>query len=351
LLRYLDRKMKKVNFKNLEVFFKKVAKIVDPKIKEILGIYLDKKTQKLVNYQIEVGGKRFRPTLAVASCLVCGGKINDVLYPAAGLEILHNCTLIYDDIIDDSKFRREKPSTWQRFGKSIAQCIGMNYAAAVFQAANRSRDPIKNSEMFAEAMKIVVEGEILDILFEQSGRDNEKYVKENRYKKITIQDYLRMVSKKTASLIRACCQVGGLMAEAKKSEINALKNYGFNLGIAFQIKDDILDVYGKKKEFGKRIGNDIKERKLGNIVIFYALKELSPSERKKVLVILRKKKIKDKDIKEVIKLIKETKAKERAYLLGENYIKRAKENLRFLPKNKWSKILNDIADFVIERNK
>lgn len=343
--------MKKNTFKNLSFIFKKVTKIIDPKIKEILALSIDKKTQKLVNYQIEVGGKRLRPTLTILSCLTCGGKINDVLYPAAGLEILHNYSLIVDDIIDNSTLRRGKLTSWAKFGRSIAECIGIDYAAAAFQASNRSKKAIEISEIFSQTIKTVVEGEILDILFEQSGREYEKYVVENRYRKISQKDYLKMVSRKTAALFQTCSEVGGISAGAKKRELEALKNYGFNLGIAFQIKDDILDIFGEKKKFGKKIGKDIEERKLGNIVIFQALKELPQSKRKKVLAALRKKEIKDKDIKETIKIIKKTKAREKAFLLGEKYIQRAKENLKILPKNKWNEVLSDIADFVIERDK
>lgn len=343
--------MQKQNLENPEVFFRKATKIVDPKIKEVLGIYVDKKTQKLLNYQIEAGGKRLRPALAMASCLACNGKINDVLYPAAGLEILHNCTLIYDDIIDNSDLRRGKPTTWFKFGKSIALCVGMNYSTAVFQAANRSKNPIKISELFAKTVKTVVDGEILDILFEQSGREDEKYVTVNRYKKITQQNYLKMISKKTAVLIEAACETGGICAKANESQIEALKNYGFNLGMAFQIKDDILDIFGSTKKFGKRVGHDIKERKIGNIVVLYAMKELSSTEKKKVLNILRKREINNKDIKEVIMLINKTKAKEKACLAGERHAQKAKGSLRFLPKNKWNKILDKITDFVIEREK
>ncbi len=83
-----------------------------------------------------------------------------------------------------------------------------------------------------------------------------------------------MVSEKTAALFQASCEIGGICANAKKRQLKVLKNYGFNLGIAFQIRDDILDIFGDEKEFGKKIGKDIKERKLGNAVIFYALKEL-----------------------------------------------------------------------------
>jgi geranylgeranyl diphosphate synthase type I len=332
-------------------FFKETSKLVDAKIKEILNISVDKKNQKLVNYQVATGGKRLRPALAIASCLTCGGKIEDVLYPAAGLEILHNCTLIYDDIIDNSNLRRGKPTTWFKFGRSIAECIGLDYTASLFQAAQKSKFPVEISEIFAKTMKAIIEGEILDILFEQSGREDEKYVIKNRFRKITKSDYLKMVGKKTAFLFQSCCEVGALSARAKKIEREALKNYGFNLGVAFQIKDDILDIFGEEKEFGKKIGKDIEERKLGNIVIFYALKEFSQKEKNKFLAILRKNKIEEKNIKEALRLIKKTEAEEKSFLFGKHYIEKAKENLKKLPKNKWSNLLVQIADLVLVRNK
>ena len=327
------------------------ARIVDPKIKQVLGLYLDKKTKKLVEYQNDAGGKRLRPVLAIVSCLVCGGKEKDVLYPAAGLEILHNYTLIIDDMIDNSNLRRGEPTPWFKFGKSIAQCVGVIYGVALFQAGNLSKDPVRSSDLFAKAMKTVIDGEILDILFEQAGRKDEKYIIDNRCKRIVLKDYLKMIRKKTAFLIQASCEIGGIAAQAEKSEIVALKKYGLNLGMAFQIKDDILDIFGEEKIFGKRIGNDIVERKLGNIVIFYALKELPQLKRKKVITTLGKKKIEDEDIKEVMKIIEGTNARENAFLLADNYIQKAKESLELLPDNKWNKVLDEIADFVIERDK
>lgn len=343
--------MKKHNLENLKIFLEKTSQLVEPKIKEVLNIYVDKKTQKLLNYQIETGGKRLRPALTIAACLVCGGKMDDALYPAAGLEILHNYTLIIDDIIDNSIIRRSQPTTWAKFGKSIAECIAVCYSATIFQTANQSKNPTVISELFTKTMKIVAEGEILDILFEQSGRDDEKYIISNRYKKITEQDYLKMISKKTSALVEACCEIGGICSGAKKEQITALKNYGFNSGIAFQIQDDILDIFGEEKIFGKKIGKDIEERKLGNIVVLLALKELSSTEKKNTLNIFRKKEITNKDIQEVIKVINKTKAKEKAYLLGEKYTQKARESLKLLPQNKWNDILSDIINFALERKK
>jgi geranylgeranyl diphosphate synthase, type I len=332
-----------------QIIFKKWRKLIDLEIKKVLLDSVDKQFHQPVYYQIKTGGKRLRPILTIASCLACQGKIKHALKPAAGLEIIHNCTLIYDDIIDHSRSRRGKLTVWAKFGQSIAQCIGINYSVSSFQAANRSLNSNQISEIFSQTMKKIVEGEILDILFEQSGRKNEKYLIENRYKTITENDYLKMISRKTAFLIQSCCQVGGLAANAKKTEIKNLKNYGFNLGMAFQIKDDILDVFGQTKKFGKKIGKDIEENKLGNIVIFYALKQLSRENKNKLLKILRKNKVNNQDIKQAINLIKTTKAKEKACLLAEKYLIKARKELKLLPQNNWSQLLGEITGFVIKR--
>jgi len=323
-------------------FLEKTTKDVNPVIKEILDSYLGSRTKDTVYYQIDAGGKRLRPALAIASCFLLGGKIKNVIYSAAGLEILHNNTLIVDDIIDHSLIRRNKPTTWANFGKSIAECLSLAYSVSFIQAALKSKEPLRISEIFIKTMKAIVEGEILDILFEQSGRKEESYVVKNRYLRITEKDYFKMVIKKTATLFQSCCEVGGICAQAKEKEIKALKNYGLNLGIAFQIKDDILDILS---------GDDVKERKLGNIVILFTLKELSLKDKNKILRIMRKEEIKDSDIKEALQLIKKTNSYEKAYQLGEKYIKRAKENLKILPQNKWNNILSEMADFVIERKK
>ena len=335
-----------------DLFCKQVIRLVDPLIKEILNLSVDENRQRLVNYQVASGGKRLRPALAIASCLACGGEVEDALYPAAGLEILHNCTLIYDDMIDNSSLRRAKSTVWYKFGKSVAQCIGVDYSAAIFQAANRSRYPIEICEIFARTMKTVAEGEILDILFEQRGRDDEKYVVSHRYREVTREDYLQMISQKTASLVQASCEVGAISAGAEEIKIEALKRYGFSLGLAFQITDDILDIFGEEQEFGKKIGNDIEASKLGNIVILQALEELgSGGKHKELSAILSKNNIEDRDIQRAIKVISKTGAKENSLLLQEEYVTKAKSSLHEIPGNKWTELLARMADFVIERNR
>lgn len=336
---------------DIEIKIKKFAKKVEKKAKEALVYNVDGFFHEAICYQIKTGGKRFRPKIAFVCSKMLGGKEKDIIYPASGLEILHNYTLIIDDIIDDSRLRRGEPTTWARYGKSIAECITMDYAATIFEIATCSSRPVEISRFFSKILKFITEGEIMDILFEQAGKEEENFIKENRYKNIKEEDYLEMTRKKTAYFIENSCKIGGICANAKKKEITALGKYGFNLGMTFQISDDLLDIFGKEERFGKKIGKDIEERKGGNCVIYFAFQEFSLEEKEKFWKILRKKKIKEKDVARAIKMIKKTKARERAIESGERFAKKAKESLSLLPQNKWNNILFNLVEKIMERSK
>lgn len=328
-----------------------LGEAVDPVIKEILNSGLPRRFNELTNYQISAGGKRLRPAFLFVSCYLLGGKTKNAIYPAAGIEILHNYTLIIDDIIDDSRIRRGRNTVWKEFGVSTAECIGSFYAPSIFQAAQRSKNPVIISEIMAQTLKTVMSGEIMDILCERGGRKNEPHINCNRYHSVSKKTYLEMIKRKTASLFQSSCEIGGITADGKEEEIKLLRDYGFNLGMAFQIQDDILDIFGDEKSFGKKIGKDIMERKGGNIVILTALEELSPKDKKELLMILTKDKILVNDIKRAISLIKKTDAEERSRKMGERYVKKAKTALNGLPHNKWNETLKLFADFVVDRKK
>ncbi|MBL7156511.1 MAG: polyprenyl synthetase family protein [Candidatus Pacebacteria bacterium] len=338
--------------KDLKNIFSKTTKNIEPTMKKIMDSYVDSEFQELVEYQISNKGKKVRPALAIISCLLLRGKIKDVLYPAAGLEILHNYTLIIDDIIDSSTFRRNKLTTWRKFGKSIAECIGVDYSASVFQAANNSKKPVEVSKIFSKTIKTMVNGEFLDILFELNKREGEPFIKKKKYKIVDLDDYYEMAGKKTAILFQACCEIGAVCSDVTdKKIINSLGRYGYNLGIAFQIQDDILDILGNKKKLGKEIGKDIKERKRGNIVILLAAKELGEIDTQKIFSIMKKKNILDKDVQRVIKLIKQTNALEESIKLSQKFVDKAKSYLKCLPKNKYRDLLEDIANYTINRKR
>ena len=351
LKKYLEaEKNRTKKRKELKLFLKKTAKKIDLIAKGFLKKDTDSKFYKLIDYQYSTGGKRLRPALAIISSNLLGGKLNNVLYPAAGLEILHNCTLIADDIVDHSQLRRGKPTTWHKFGKSIAEWVSLGYLASAFKSIKYSKETIvKLEEIFAKILKTIMSGEFYDILFEQKGREDEPYVKTNRYIEIKKRDYYKMAAEKTAFLFQSCCEVGGICSGASKQQLEHLKNYGFNLGMAFQIRDDILDIFGEEKKFGKKIGKDIEERKLGNIVVLLAMQELPKEKKEKILKVFKKRKIEDKDIKKVIEIIKTTNSRQQAEKLACNFLKKAKGNLKFLPQNKWNQLLEVFADFVVQR--
>lgn len=330
--------------------FKELIKAVEPKIKELLTANIDKNFWKIARYQIETGGKRLRPILTLLSSLICGGTIQNTVYPAAGIEIMHNSFLMIDDIIDNSVQRRNQKTQWANFGSSFTQCINFNYCGACFEAASRSKKPAQLTELFATTMKTVMEGEILDILFEQSDRKREPYLTKNRLGKISLDSYLQMITKKTAVLFQTCGETGAICGETPKKRIEALGKYGLNLGIAFQIRDDILDFYGTGKKFGRGIGEDIRQGKLSNILIVFALESLNSKSKTKIRTILNQQKITPAQIKQVIQLIDRTNARPRASELEKKYVQQAKQNLNQLPQNEWNEILEEIADFMITRD-
>ena len=336
---------------DLKKSIKDIKKEVDPVIEILLSNKIALKFQKIINYQMQSGGKRLRPALAVLSCRMLKGKMDDVIYPAAGLEILHNYTLIIDDIIDNGNLRRGKKTTRAKYGQSIANLISQAYAVSIFEAVSHSKDPLKILDVFSETLKKITEGQFLDILLERKGREKEEYVQKNRIQHITKTKYLEMISKKTAFLFQACCEVGGICAFAERKDIKSLKEFGFNLGIAFQIQDDILDMFGEEKDFGKKIGKDIEERKGGNIIILFALKEMHQEDKKTVLNVMAKTRINKRDVEKIMKLISQTKAKEKALKLRQEYYNKAKKYLNVLPRNQYNRTLENLAEFVVERKK
>lgn len=334
----------------LDAVFLELTNKVKPILIEVIDTDVSAEFRDAVDYAMVSGGKRLRPILTMASCLAGGGKADDALYPAAGLEILHNYSLIIDDIIDNGKLRRGKPTVWVKYGKAIAECLAIDYAASIFQAAVHAKCSNQITQIFAKTLKVLVEGEIRDIFFERQGRLRDSFVVQNRPKDISLEDYLLMVGQKTAALLSACCEVGALCAGVTNvRSLKAFKDYGYNLGIAFQIQDDILDMFGEEKKFGKKIGKDIEEHKGGNIILLYVMEEINNRERNRIRQIITQPKVSRHDIKEALEIIRHTQALDKALTLKGQYVQAAKNSLAVLTANKWTQILLDIADFVVQR--
>ncbi|MCD6563908.1 MAG: polyprenyl synthetase family protein [Thermoproteales archaeon] len=325
----------------------KLGKMSDKHIKKYLLMNTSKEFEEVILYQINTGGKRIRPALTLASCLACEGDINEAFPAAASVEIAHNYSLILDDIIDHSELRRGKPTVWKKYGISTAILVAVHYRESATEALNDTYSPREFNKMFARTLKLLTDGERLDILFEQSGREDEPYVVHNRYSSIEFENYLEMIYKKTGALIETSCIFGGLSARADKKMLDALSSYGKMLGYAFQIGDDIIDLFGETEKTGKKVGGDIIEHKFGNAVIALALQELEEEKREKLLHILRKDKVLDNDIKEAIKIIeKYSNARQKAETLRQKYSQMAIESLSAIPNNKGKEYLIELANFI-----
>jgi geranylgeranyl pyrophosphate synthase len=159
-----------------------------------------------------------------------------------------------------------------------------------------------------------------------------------------------MISKKTASLLQACCVAGAICADASDEEIEKIGYFGIDLGMAFQIRDDILDIFGDEKEFGKKIGKDIIEKKMGNFIILTALEQLGDEDRKYTIGLLDSSDgISDDEIKQVTSLIEKTTARQIAEDTAGKYIQTALDSLSQLPQNEYSQTLGQIADYIVSR--
>lgn len=334
--------------KEIEQHLKQAIGPIENKIEELLLEDTTQDFQEVILYQVASGGKRLRPVLTLLFCELANGNTEDALSSAAGIELIHNYSLLMDDIIDRSPFRRNRPTTWIKFGLPIALLAGMHYREAIFLSALKSHKPEIINRIFSDTIRQLVEGERKDVLFEQAGR-KEDYILEKRYRTITLDDYFEMVGDKTAILIKAACEVGIICANGSKEMIDAASSYGWNAGLAFQAKDDVLDLFADAEKLGKPVGHDIKEHKMGNIAILYALEELESNQREHMLGILRQDKISDEEVNEVIDLIKSTKAPQKAEEKAKELKEEAIKQLLSFPDSPAKKMLENIATYFVER--
>lgn len=329
----------------------RIGKLVQPSIDELLSANVVSANKAMVLHQCASGGKRIRPSLVLLSGMLFGANEKSLLYPAAAIEIMHNSTLIADDIIDHSEFRRNQPTVWKKFGQSMAECMVLDYVPSVFDGLVDSNNSSELVRLYSKTLKTIVDGEIMDILFERSGREDEDFVVQNRYKEISVDDYLSMISKKTAILLEACCRAGAIVADASKDQIDLIGEYGRNIGMAFQIQDDILDIFADEKKFGKKIGKDIIEKKQGNYVILMALNELDSVSKKYILDALNSdKEVSDEVVKKIINLIEKTNAKELAKTKANDFIDATVDCLEKLPKNEYNDTLKELAEYIVDRD-
>jgi geranylgeranyl diphosphate synthase type I len=321
---------------------------VDARMLQVLAVGASKSFQEVIFHQVKAGGKRIRPALTVLFCEAAGGQEKDALTAAAAIELVHNYSLICDDIIDDADVRRNVPTTWKKFGLSFGILAAIHYREAIEEAVLQSPDPLIISRLVADGIRELIEGERLDILFEQVPK-NVEYVDSHRFKQITRSDYETMVGGKTASLLRTACEVGVVCAKGSDALRKAAREFGWKAGIAFQMADDVLDLFAAEAELGKRVGKDIYEHKLGNAVILQAMEQLPPPDRKFLLDLLHTPKPTEKQVAKAIELLRSCGAADQVKKRTEQLVNEARQSLSRFPNQKACKMLEGLVAFISQR--
>jgi geranylgeranyl diphosphate synthase, type II len=253
-----------------------------------------------LKYILSGGGKRIRPVLLMFCCEASGGNPTKAIDAAIAVEILHNFTLIHDDIMDNAVTRRGKETIHKKWDLNIAILAGDNMVGLAYESLLKTKsDRIK--EILAEFTSGIIEvceGQSYDKEFENStGADP---IKE---KNIGIEDYFMMIEKKTSKLLTVSAVIGGLIGNANEVRIQALKAYSRNLGLAFQILDDLLDITADKKKFGKKTGGDLIEGKK-TFLLLKALETIDKQADREILTGIIKNKGIQKDFNETITKVK-----------------------------------------------
>ena len=210
-----------------------------------------------VKYLLESGGKRLRPLIALYVSELLGGKISDTLPAAAALEIFHNFTLAHDDIMDNSLMRRGKKTINSKWDNNTGILSGDVMLTISYEILNQYEDSkyIHLSKKLTEISRLVCEGQQADMDFSSKNE-------------ITENEYFEMIKNKTAVLIGSSFMFGGIVSEANDFNTDLLYKIGLNLGIAFQLEDDLLDCFGDQDKFGKKTGGDILEKKKTLLYLF-----------------------------------------------------------------------------------
>jgi octaprenyl-diphosphate synthase len=283
------------------------------------------------------GGKRVRPALLLLSSLAVGGDASkeNLIRLATVMEMLHTATLVHDDIIDNAGTRRNRTSVNARFGNQSAVLMGDWLYMSAFETSLKERS-LEILDILTRLTRKMTEGELIQLTM--LGRSD-----------ISEDDYFDILQRKTAFLFSACCEIGAILGGANEEQQIALRDYGMNLGIAFQLADDVLDFVADEDVLGKAAGADLLEGKLTLPLILFVKKD--ESVRKDLEKIMQ-----DGDYSNVSRAglleklenantIEET--RRRAY----SYAEKARKNLDVLAKTEYRLALEDIPAYMIERNK
>ncbi|MBD3398423.1 hypothetical protein GF412_04330 [Candidatus Micrarchaeota archaeon] len=288
------------------------------------------------------GGKRIRPIIVLACAEAAGRTESDAMDYAVAIELFHNFTLIHDDVEDNSSLRRGKPTINSEHGIPTAVNAGDALYRVMWSILLSSKTlpekKLSALRIMMDGFSSVVEGQGTELYWQRTGKFD-----------ISEEEYLEMASGKTGALIGLACRMGAFSADAPESTQLSLQQFGNKMGLAFQIKDDILNLTSNPSEYTKEIGEDIKESKR-TLITIRLLSTLPEKEKQELLSILKKPEKTQEDVSRAISLAKEHGAINYANSVCERLLSEAKSHLSALPEDK-CRLFSEVSDYIIRREK
>lgn len=289
--------------------------------------------QEASSHLLKAGGKRIRPVFVLLSAQFGDYNLQKIKHVAVPLELIHMGSLVHDDVIDDAELRRGKKTIKSKWDNRVAMYTGDYIFAKAIEIATYSEKP-QLHRILSDAMVEMCIGEVEQI------RDQQNWYQNTRI-------YLRRIKRKTALLIAVSCQLGALVAGVSLREQKLLEQYGYHVGMAFQITDDILDFVSTEKELGKPAGSDLAQ---GNVTLpaLYAMKK-DPELKQTIMLLLENEGGNQRDMSDIIRRIKATGAIDYSKEIADRYLKKALHSLEPLPDIQAKRALIEIADYIGDR--
>lgn len=289
--------------------------------------------QEASSHLLKAGGKRIRPVFVLLAAQFGNYDVEKIKHVAVPLELIHMGSLVHDDVIDDAELRRGKKTIKSKWDNRIAMYTGDFIFAKAIETATYSEEPNLH-KVLSDAMVKMCIGEVEQIRYQYEPNQH-------------LRVYLRRIKRKTALLIAVSCQLGAMVAGAEEKYQQLLRTYGYNVGMAFQITDDILDFVGTEKELGKPAGSDLTQ---GNITlpVLYAMQK-NEELRQIIESYLKQGSLQMIDMEETIERIKQTGAITYSKKIADLYIQKARLALEPLPNAQAKRSLMQIADYIGDR--
>ncbi|MCJ7561572.1 MAG: polyprenyl synthetase family protein [Thermoplasmata archaeon] len=319
--------------------YKDRIKIINERLMDSLNVMEDQRLKAAMSHYPSAGGKRLRPLLATMVSEAVGGKADAALPFGVALEMVHNFTLVHDDVMDEDDTRRGIKTVHSAFGIPEAILAGDAMFARAFEIAIESdiedARAIMLVEILARAVRLLAEGQQMDMDFENMDS-------------VSSDEYLKMIERKTAVLYSAAAQGGAIAGGGTVAHQEALFEYGRLIGLGFQIMDDVLDLTSTREAFGKPVLNDIRNGKK-TLIVVHALENLKGSQRDEFLAVLGKKDATESELVRAKEILEGIGAIDHASRIANEFVAKAKDQLSVLKDSDHKNALKTFADYMVLR--